>query len=169
MKFLLRFPLHPSLPSSSSNLFSEHRQLSTFCLLALYLTNADPQIILQGRQALLIPQYSEEAGPAGEETCSTPFVKLGGQLVESIFPPLPPSYVLAVKHFLPVKGNRTGQSSHAKKSGPICCLCRLGSLLLISVLFLFIDTLNLDCPKDLYGVQTESYSLHQGSPIAWLE
>jgi len=85
-------------------------------------------------------------------------------------PPLPPSCVLAVKHFLPVKGNRMEQSSHVKKPGPICCLCRFGALLLISALFLFIDTLNLGCPKDLYSVQTESYSsLHQGSPIAWLE
>ena len=85
MKFLLRLPLHPSLPSSSSNLFSEHRQLFTFCHLDLHLTNADAKIVLQGRQALLIPWYGEaEAGLAGDETCSRPWVKLGGQLVGSI-------------------------------------------------------------------------------------
>lgn len=102
-------PLPPSLPSSSSNLFSEHRQLSTFCLPALYLTNADPKIILQGRQALLIPRHGEgEAGSAGGETCSRPCVKPGGPLVDTIFPPLPPSCAIALGHFPPAKGNRTG-------------------------------------------------------------
>lgn len=61
---------------------------------------------------------------------------LGGQLVDGIFPPPPPPRVLALKHFHPVKGNRTGKSSRAEKSGPVCCVCRLGALWLISALFL---------------------------------